>query len=322
MEGITSPTPYRISTITATGSVNTEIDLDVFYDNIRILSADDIEMCGIIYAEYGKKKLETVFKGECKKTRQTKRSTQGGRGGVQTKRFDNQVTIVYKLLDAAVMTTKNALNIKIFKNGNIQITGIKYIDQGRKMIDIIIDMIRGMYKNGLTNVVLDHDKLKNVDYTIRLINSDFKVGFAVKRELLYKVFVKHYVHDCCFEPCIYPGVKIRYFYNETNFRQDGLCHCSSTCEVGKGSGKGDTHCKKITIAVFQSGCIIITGAQSHEQINEAYDFISKAMLRHRSDIEKKTLPLPQEDGGKNRGESKKHLINKKCIIYPSWWKQD
>jgi TATA-box binding protein (TBP) (component of TFIID and TFIIIB) len=314
-------TPYRISTITATGSVNTEIDLDIFYDNIRILTSDQVDTCGIIYAEYGKKKLETVFKGESKKTRSTKRSSQKTDANGQTKRFDNQVTIVYRLIDPEINTTKNALNIKIFKNGNIQITGVKYIDQGRKMIDIIITMIRDMYANGMTTIVLDYNKIQNVDYTIRLINSDFKVGFPVKRELLYKVFVRNYVHDCCFEPCIYPGVKIRYFYNDMNFRQDGLCHCSSTCEIGKGCGHGDSQCKKITIAVFQSGCIIITGAQSHDQIHEAYDFISKIMIRHQQEIEKKIFPLPDQEE-KQEVKTKKHLINKKNIIYPSWWKQD
>ena len=334
-EGCQGPTPFRISTITATGSVNTEIDLDVFYDNLTVVRNDEVDVSGIIYAEYGRKKLETVFKGVSKKTRNSTKKTTSKHPAVvnygllgaasvlstsSTKRFDNQVTIVYRLVDVAVKTPKNSLNIKIFKNGNIQITGIKYIEQGHHMIDIIIDILRGMHAQGLTNIVLDESKLKNVDYTIRLINSDFKIGFPVKRENLYKVFIHNYEHDCCFEPCIYPGVKIRYFYNENNFRQDGVCHCSSPCEVGKGCGRGDGHCKKITIAVFQSGCVIITGAQSHDQINEAYAFIVRVLLDHQAIIEKQLQHMnATPESSDSVLVAKKHMINKKSIVYPDWW---
>ena len=43
---------------------------------------------------------------------------------------------------------------------------------------------------------------------------------------------------------------------------------------GKGNGCGDGDCKKVTIAVFMSGKVIITGGQNKDQINESYRFIS------------------------------------------------
>ena len=45
------------------------------------------------------------------------------------------------------------------------------------------------------------------------------------------------------------------------------------------SGKGKNgNCKKITIAVFKSGCAIVTGGQNPKQINIAYDFIKDNRL--------------------------------------------
>lgn len=313
------PTPYRISTITATGSVNTEIDLDVFYDSLRIIDANDTEKNGILYAEYGKKKSDTVYKGTSKKTQQTRRTTSCVDSDKQlsaTKRFDNQVTIVYRLIDATVKSPKNALNVKIFKNGNIQITGIKHIDQGKRMIDVIIQILIDMYDRGNHDVILDRNQLKNINYTIRLINSDFKIGFPVKREFLYRVFVEEYENDCCFEPCIYPGVKIRYFFNTHNNVKDGICHCRKHCDVGKGSGEGDGNCKKITVAVFQSGCVIITGAQSSVQIEEAYTFIRDVLLQNKDSIEKKVVV--REDNEVVTPKTK-HVIKKSSIVYPEWW---
>ena len=40
-----------------------------------------------------------------------------------------------------------------------------------------------------------------------------------------------------------------------------------------------SYCKKITISIFQSGNIIITGARSLEQINDAYSFINKVLKK-------------------------------------------
>ena len=42
---------------------------------------------------------------------------------------------------------------------------------------------------------------------------------------------------------------------------------------GKGRGNGDGNCKKITIAVFKSGKVIITGGQNKQQLEESYRFI-------------------------------------------------
>ena len=42
---------------------------------------------------------------------------------------------------------------------------------------------------------------------------------------------------------------------------------------GKGRADGDGNCKKVTIAVFKSGKIIITGGQNTKQLESAYYFI-------------------------------------------------
>ena len=53
----------------------------------------------------------------------------------------------------------------------------------------------------------------------------------------------------------------------------GICECENMCN-GKGDGYGDGGCKKVTIAVFKSGKVIITGGQNQEQIIESYRFIT------------------------------------------------
>lgn len=271
------PTPYRISTITATGGIlenmNYEVNLDKLYDLMITIPYDDKKTSGVTYIEYGKKKTQTIYKGFSKKYLINRRKN------TKTKRFDNQMTIVYKMIDKNDKISN--LNTKIFKNGKIQITGIKYQDQGREIINIIIDIIYKFYESGVNDIIIVKDNtqfdikyINENNYKIELINSDFVVGFNIKRENLYKLISNKYKLGVSYEPCIYPGVKIKFLWNilSGNFN-DGLCHCDTPCTNKKGSGYGYMNCKTITISIFQSGCIIITGAQNIEQIESAYNYI-------------------------------------------------
>jgi len=295
------PTPYRISTITSTGCVGTTIDLDVLYNTLEALCVDDLESSGIVYVEYGKKKSETIFKGFSKKYSVNRRKAK------PTKRFDNQVTIVYRTPE------KNCLNIKTFRNGNLQVTGIKSITQGYLIVDTMIDILKDIYNTRDKSVIENINELKNINFKIRLINTDYKVGFTIKRENLHKILKNDYGAVCNYEPCIYPGVKMQYFYNKNNDCKDGICKCDQKCHDMKGGeGNGDGDCKKITIAIFQSGCVIITGSQTKDQIDECYEYINSILYKNASKIEKVSM-IPIDD--KPMGAKKIILIPKSKVTF-------
>ena len=73
---------------------------------------------------------------------------------------------------------------------------------------------------------------------------------------------------------MYPGVNCKYYWNKAykDKEFEGKCYCTKKCN-GKGSGNGEGDCKKITIACFQSGSVIITGARNKSQLEECYRFI-------------------------------------------------
>jgi TATA-box binding protein (TBP) (component of TFIID and TFIIIB) len=304
MQIYASPTSYRISTITATGCVGTNINLDVLYTCLEISLSNESQECteGIVYVEYGKKKSETVYKGYCKKFSVTRRKVR------PTKRFDNQVTIVYK-------TPTSNYNIKVFRNGNIQVTGIKNIEFASEVVDKMIQILADLYHNKDKTVIDNVLDLKNINFKIRLINTDYKVGFSIKRDILHKILKHEYGLICNFEPVIYPGVKLHYFYNKTNSAKNGICKCDKKCHDTKG-GQGECYrdCKKITIAIFQSGCIIITGSQTSQQIDECYQFINNLLYSNVSRIERKTI-IPLIEAQESTSSKKVVLIPKSKIQY-------
>lgn len=266
------PTSYRISTITTTASIGVELNLDILYENLSISEN------AITFIEYGKKKQDTIHKGFSKKFLINRRKEK------PAKRFDNQLTIVYRVSDQC------SINMKLFKNGKVQMTGIKEESQGYNIVNTLITLIKNIYNNN-NEVINDIDAMKNMNYKICLINTDYRVGFEIKRDLLFKVMLENYNNITSYEPCIYPGVKIQYFWNSESQNKDGVCMCSNKCYCKKksGTGYGDSNCKKITIAVFQSGSIIITGSQMDIQIKECYSFINKVLYDNVNRIEKKQI---------------------------------
>ena len=99
--------------MTAISALNTDIDLDTLYKNITINS-------NFPFIEHG-----SLAKGESHKTKRKSRKPE------KKKTFFNQVTI-------HVNCDKN-VNVKLFNNGKIQMTGLKYEDHGSKVLQKLMN---------------------------------------------------------------------------------------------------------------------------------------------------------------------------------------
>lgn len=288
-------TPYRISTMTATGYIGSNVNLDNFYENVEV---SDIHDEGIIYAEFGSNKHSQVSKGTNLKKRFVRVN---GKKQASTRRFDNSITIKYNIKNNFnnEETSLNTLNIKVFKNGKIQMTGVKSEEIGKMAIDSIIGLIKQYQKNiteSEKKIVDNLECLENKDFCIHLINSDFKVNMELRRDLLADLLMEKYSCTCSYEPCIYPGVKIQYFMNKNNrdlpLEEQGRCMCEPSCN-GKGDGFTTSSCKKITISIFQSGCILITGVTLIDHIKVGYEYISQIIKENEQAIKRNKLIIEE-----------------------------
>jgi TATA-box binding protein (TBP) (component of TFIID and TFIIIB) len=246
----------RISVITVCSELNTPIDL---HNCIRMLDVDD----QIKYIENGE---ET--KGVSQKKIRKQRNPQ------KKKVFYNQTTIHY-------MHSK-VVNIKLFNNGKIQMTGLKYEDQGKEILSELIQKIKSVDEKNEQKIFLKQDvEYDFSNYRVVMINSDFDIGMKINRENLHQELISTNMYSS-FEPCIYPGVNIKYFYNSCH--KGGVCNCERICN-GKGEGNGDGNCKRVTIAVFKSGKIIITAGMNKEQLQICYEYINDFINERKDKIE-------------------------------------
>ena len=228
----------KISTITSILQVSENIDLKNIYDSVPITKF-------IPFIEYGE---DNPPKGFSKKHLRKKRKNK------KKRIFYNQVTLHVHFED-------KIMNVKLFNNGKIQITGLKKTDQGPLLIQKLLDYFQ--------DISIIENEIKILNHKLVLINSDFNIGYEINRNKLHNEIIKEGLYSS-YEPCIYPGVNIKYFMNTNN--SNGICCCENVCN-GKGRANGDGNCKKVTIAVFKSGSIIITGGQNIEQLETAYHFI-------------------------------------------------
>ena len=162
--------------------------------------------------------------------------------------------------------------------------------------------------------VISPSVCKIKDYKIVLINSDYYLGFEIKRNVLHELLLNEYNTFSSYEPCIYPGVNSKYYFNKayTDEEYEGKCYCDIYCN-GAGNGDGNGQCKKVTVAIFQSGSIIITGARNMMQIECAHKFINGIINKHYHEIKRDEVLFL------NVNEKKKIIKLKKNNIsnYPS-----
>lgn len=282
------PTKYRISTITFNGDLNAYIRGNVFFNHLSVLPKGSTDS-GFVWVECWMNGVQHV-RGEYPKKRKTTKRTKNATGEdgkvTKNKSFDNQTSMYFQFKPEYIP------HVKLFKNGNIHVTGLRRIEDGTHILEQMATEVRRVFQECDKSVLVEEDvsKLQISNPVVRLINSDFEMPFKIRRKELHQLLISPpYNNICSFQPGTYPGVKLEYYWNKTHSQQDGCCRCEKPC-FGKGTGKSKGDCKKVTIAVFDSGSVLITGATSHQQVEDAYQYICKVVMDN-TDHLKKSIPV-------------------------------
>lgn len=265
------PTPYRVSTITCNGDVGAPVNLRAFYEHVKVVPRGSGG--GWIFVEFSLAESRGMD------------PNQKRRENMNRKNFVNQVTVIYDFGGNYMP------NIKLFKNGNVHMTGIRSLADGQRVVELLAEEVQRIAAE-CDPTVAEVDKVRAGEFKCRMINCDFTAPFRIRRKDLHNMLIAPpYNNISNFQPGTYPGVKIHYFWNaHARHERHGRCECihrgaDSMC-LGKGAGDGVGACKKVTIAVFESGKVLITGATSIEQVDAAYDFICGTLMQQAARLQK------------------------------------
>jgi TATA-box binding protein (TBP) (component of TFIID and TFIIIB) len=264
-------TPLRISTLVTTGHLGACINLNTLFDQIAG------HLIPIGYPDEGILKMEHDSRvvGHSARDLLTKRR-------VSTKTFFNQSTLVIRKRRDDANEFKE-VNVKLFANGGFQMTGVTSEEFSRAVVMWLLEQFASL------KTPISAEPLHLKKFAVQLLNSDYKMGALAKRSELHKILCEQYRLSSTLETTIYQGVNTKYYYNKENTgATKGICNCPKFCS-GQGDGEKVGQCKRITIAVFQTGSVIITGARTRAQLDEAYEFMNGVLETHKNDV---TRPLP------------------------------
>jgi TATA-box binding protein (TBP) (component of TFIID and TFIIIB) len=264
-------TDLRISTMVITAHWGTSIDLDQLFESLRQV------ILPIWYPEEGILKFEHKDKvlGSSHKDIFTNRK-------ITSKSFFNQSTIVLrrKVLQEDEKEEENThwkeVNVKLFANGGIQMTGVTSESFARHAMDWLLQTLHSLPQSPFPSP----PSIQR--FSIQLINTDYALNRFINQDALHKILINEYNLFSMLEKTIYQGINTKFFYNTRNPKL-GICQCQRFCK-GQGTGEGEGECKRITMSIFRTGRIIITGARQIHQIQAAYDFLNHVLDRHHATV--------------------------------------
>ena len=256
-----------ISTITINCNIGTNVFVETIYKYCKL----DIE--NILSITYGDRKTalsgKTILSNK-KKTNKKK------------KFFYNQITIQTNHLEQRINKKKKEkpINIKIFKNGNLHLTGCRHIEDFKfaikKLLPVLIkgqDEIIGNKEEHI-EFVSNVSDITLCNFKVRMINSNYKLDFEIDRNRLINIVkqqstLSNFINDFGFIKCMseatgrHSCVNLSYYFDK---------------EINNKN--------KSSIFIFRTGSVVITGSKSYEQIIICHNFVEKLISNYYNEIKK------------------------------------
>ena len=178
------------------------------------------------------------------------------------------------------------VNMFLFTSGKIKIAGCTKECQIDKSVNVLIKYLSNTLCN---DEIIEYFGTTEKEFKIFkknevMINSDFTNHYPIRRFELNELIHNKFNLLSSYEQITHPAVIIKYYHNLAFSEINGKCQCKSLYNVrhcnGRGNGHGSGQCKSVTILVFQSGKVILTGGRNMIQVENAYHFIKNLLNNH------------------------------------------
>ena len=164
------------------------------------------------------------------------------------------------------------IHAKIFNTGKMEIPGILNNELLYKAKEMILTILAPILP---TNIEFSENKVEsNV-----LINSNFNCGFYINRDKLYAILRNKYNIEAAYDPCSYPGVKCKYYYNneiQDDNLQTGVVALDDHSK--KLSELSDTiKYTEVSFMIFRTGSCLIVGNCTEKILRYVFSFIKNTL---------------------------------------------
>jgi hypothetical protein len=212
--------------------------------------------------------------------------------------FYNCFVMIVRIL---VDQTYKEFHIKIFNTGKIEIPGIQSEKVFQMLLSLVITILQPYISEKL-------EYNTNSEETV-LINSNFNCGFFINRETLYDILKFKYNIQSIYDPCSYPGIQCKFYYNPDLEKQIGS-------QISEEDKKRFKNMKQVSFMIFRTGSVLIVGRCDESVLMSIYEFLKIILNNEYKQICQKNIKLNGEvdiHQFKNKDKDKKKKIRRKNI---------
>jgi hypothetical protein len=153
-------------------------------------------------------------------------------------------------------------HIKVFNTGKLEIPGV----QNDAMFELVLKTIISILQPH-SPTQLSYNKTSD---TV-LINSNFNCGFYIDREALYDILRYKYNIQAIYDPCSYPGIQCKFYYNKDIGVQTGK-------QITTENKEKFPNIVEVSFMIFRTGSVLIVGMCDDDVLFEIYNFLKLLLV--------------------------------------------
>jgi len=188
-------------------------------------------------------------------------------------------------------------HIKVFNTGKLEIPGIQNENVFATILDEVVKILQPFVDGDL--------KYKPDTNETVLINSNFSCGFFINREAFYDILKFKYNIQAIYDPCSYPGIQCKFYYNPDLGIQSG-------CQISEENKHLYQNVKEVSFMIFRTGSVLIVGKCDENVLIIIYDFLKDILKAEYRNICQKYSTNNENNVINNKDKTKK--IRRKNIV--------
>jgi TATA-box binding protein (TBP) (component of TFIID and TFIIIB) len=185
-------------------------------------------------------------------------------------------------------------HVKVFNTGKLEIPGVQNEETFKMILNQVLETLQP-YVDGII------DYKENSDETV-LINSNFNCGFFINREILFDLLQFKYNIQSIYDPCSYPGIQCKFYYNPDIGIQNG-------CQISEENKNLYKNISDVSFMIFRTGSVLIVGKCDENVLIIIYEFLKNILINEYKSICQQNIKLNED----NLMKDKKKKIRRKNI---------
>ena len=192
-------------------------------------------------------------------------------------------------------------HVKVFNTGKLEIPGIQNEVIFDKILEQIVEILQPYFQE---KIIYKDNSTETV-----LINSNFNCGFFINREVLYDILRYKYKIQAIYDPCSYPGIQCKFYYNPDVGVQTGI-------QISEENKHMYQNVKEVSFMIFRTGSVLIVGKCDENVLILIYEFLKIILNNEYIQIYQKnkvSLIIDEDDKPIIKDKTKNKKIRRKTI---------